>query len=344
MKYDNKTFQERYNAWKEGADYWKDLRGVDFSTKLESSPTVSLDDLFKHANEINIYQNFASLDTPKYDDGKNGFYNSTADLIAGFESFIPVTRNIGDGKLTIGYGTTDPKYARVGAKISKAEARKILIQDIMQRDARLARTISGYSDLPESSRRALVSYDYNYPTSYKSSPKLYKALAEKNWQEAARQMDAGMNMKGFPGLRDRRAKERALFLSGFNEPVKSNKSELVRQLEKNQDDLENFFKRNLDAVLNQPIVTTAPVSNNGRTAFNDAATTLLTPTPMPNSVSNMLTVNNRGKDGYGIKFWQRSGNNLHFDQGKDFPWPGNELFFPIQERQLRRRTINKKKK
>ena len=72
MKYDNKAFQDRYNAWKEGADYWKDLRGIDLSAKLESTPTVSLDDLIKHANDIKAYQDYASLE--QYDDGKD-FYN-----------------------------------------------------------------------------------------------------------------------------------------------------------------------------------------------------------------------------------------------------------------------------
>ena len=28
MKFDNKTFQEKYEAWKNGADYWRDIRGI----------------------------------------------------------------------------------------------------------------------------------------------------------------------------------------------------------------------------------------------------------------------------------------------------------------------------
>jgi GH24 family phage-related lysozyme (muramidase) len=35
MKYNNKSFQERYEAWKNGADYWKDIRGVNLGGKAQ---------------------------------------------------------------------------------------------------------------------------------------------------------------------------------------------------------------------------------------------------------------------------------------------------------------------
>lgn len=41
MKYDNKTFQQKYEAWKNGADYWKDIRGINLggNTQAEEPST-----------------------------------------------------------------------------------------------------------------------------------------------------------------------------------------------------------------------------------------------------------------------------------------------------------------
>jgi hypothetical protein len=49
----------------------------------------------------------------------------------------------------------------------------------------------------------------------------------------------------------------------------------------------------------------------------NARNQILEPVPMPNTIQKMLQGNNRGKDGYGQKFWQRRGVNLHFKGGKD---------------------------
>ena len=38
---------------------------------------------------------------------------------------------------------------------------------------------------------------------------------------------------------------------------------------------------------------------------------------MPTAMQKMLQGNNKGKDSFGQKFWQRRGNNLHFKGGKD---------------------------
>lgn len=337
MKYDNKAFEDRYNAWKEGADYWKDLRGVDLSTKLESTPTVSLDDLIKHANDIKAYQDYASLE--QYDDGKD-FFNQTADYVAGFEGFIPKAKDIGDGKITIGYGTTNPRYAKVGATMTKGQARRIMLDDLKERDARLTREMPNYRDLPDSAKRAMLSYDYNYPATAKSSPKLYKALAQRNWNAAAAQMDAGWNQEGFKeGLRDRRLKERALFLSELNgfdlKPAPKRKPampNLKQDLQRRQKALSDISEPRVKAnpaptYINTPANrvlqrdTDQMVFNS---AMGDMRNAILSPIQLPNVIQNVLQGHNRGKDGYGLKFWQRAGNNLHFDEGKDpYLYPHN---------------------
>ena len=36
MKFDNKTFQQKYEAWKNGADYWKDIRGINLGGNTQA--------------------------------------------------------------------------------------------------------------------------------------------------------------------------------------------------------------------------------------------------------------------------------------------------------------------
>ena len=45
MKFDNKTFQQKYEAWKNGADYWKDIRGINLGGDTqadEPSPIIGI--------------------------------------------------------------------------------------------------------------------------------------------------------------------------------------------------------------------------------------------------------------------------------------------------------------
>lgn len=142
------------------------------------------------------------------------------------------------------------------------------MDDLRSRDARLSKTVGRYTSLPDSARRALLSYDYNYPTSSKKTPKLYAALASGNWAEAAKQMDAGMNMKGFPGLKKRRADEQALFLSDLSKK----KSNLVQQLESNQDALDQQMALKVATPVT-PFIDSSPVmlpATVSRAAVEDA--------------------------------------------------------------------------
>lgn len=139
--------------------------------------------------------------------------DSLADMIIDLEGFLARPKDIGDGKITIGSGLTDPKYTRKGY-ITEQENRIAVLNEIAERRNRLSKTIPNWNELPDSARNALISYDYNYPISRKSSPKLLKAAANRDWNGVAKNMDAGWNMAGFKkGLRARRLKERELFLS-----------------------------------------------------------------------------------------------------------------------------------
>ena len=345
MKFDNKTFQQKYEAWKNGADYWKDIRGINLggdaraeeptpeeqaqlNAKVNSILTAynsgKDNDIAEEITRPIPYDAPLNHEIPKFKGGKPDFYQQAADYIIQHEGFLPKATDIGDGVITIGYGTTDPRYAKLGNTITRAEARRILLDDLHTRTSRLGSSIGGYNELPDSARTALLSYDYNYPTSAKRTPKLYAALAKGDWQEAARQMDAGINMKKFGnGLRKRRESEQALFLSDLANQKQP--SEFVRNLQAKQDELDSQMALKVKApplplILPPPAAATL-TKESDKSVFQGILTKaknlMFEPIPLPEAMQNMLQGNNFGKDAYGQKFWQRRGVNLRFKGGKD---------------------------
>lgn len=143
------------------------------------------------------------------------------------EDFLPEPTDLGDGKITIGSGLTDSKwldlYRKRGNKWSKEDNRKAVLEEIQKRRLWAEQNVPHWNSLPEPSQDALLSYRYNYNFTPKNSPKLFKALEDKNYLEAARQIDATSKNPDFKkGLLNRRKEEQQWFLSGFPELSKSN--------------------------------------------------------------------------------------------------------------------------
>ena len=143
------------------------------------------------------------------------------------EDFLPEPTDIGDGKLTIGSGLTDSKwidlYKKRGNKWSKDDNRKAVLEEIQKRRLWAEQNVPHWNSLPEPSQDALLSYRYNYNFTPKNSPKLFKALEDKNYLEAARQIDATSKNPDFKnGLLKRRKEEQQWFLSGFPKLSKPN--------------------------------------------------------------------------------------------------------------------------
>lgn len=191
MKKDPTEFRERFAAWKEGEQ---------------------------------VYEN----GLPKYVGGKDP-YEDTMSFLRKHEGFRDTTYLDGKGIPTIGYGFTDSALVKKG-KISRAEADKRLRQEVINREAFLSK-MKNWDKISDSSRTALRSYYYNYPAGFKDTTKFMRAWNAGNYEEAIRQVDAGMNDKVNKGLRTRRLEEQALLKADpFLMPVKP-KSQLVRQLE-----------------------------------------------------------------------------------------------------------------
>ena len=120
--------------------------------------------------------------------------NEVVDYLIKKEGFLTKPTNIGDGKITLGSGLTDPKwvalYRQRGNKWSEQDNRRAVLEEVVKRRKWAAENIPNWNLLPEASQDSLLSYKYNYDFTPTNSPKLFKALETKNFREAAKQMDA----------------------------------------------------------------------------------------------------------------------------------------------------------
>lgn len=71
MKFDNKTFQQKYEAWKNGADYWKDIRGINLGGDTQADEPSP-------EEQLQIDQNVQSI-LNAYNEGKD--VNIAEDII-----------------------------------------------------------------------------------------------------------------------------------------------------------------------------------------------------------------------------------------------------------------------
>lgn len=119
-----------------------------------------------------------------------------------------------DGLWTIGYGTTrlNGKPVHQGQTITQAQADEILKQQVADRQAAVEKLVK--VPLTENQKTALVSFAYNEGVSAFAISTLLKKLNKKDYSGAADQFPAWIyaNHKIVPGLINRRAAEKALFM------------------------------------------------------------------------------------------------------------------------------------
>ena len=153
------------------------------------------------ANVMKLFldKGISDLDTMRreYNIFAEGGNTNDADLVDWIireEGFNKKPEDIGDGKMTLGSGLTSKKwhdlYRKRGNKWSAEDNRMAVAEEVANRRRWAEKTIPNWEALPDSSQKALLSYKYNYDFTPTNSPKLFKALADSNFREAARQMDA----------------------------------------------------------------------------------------------------------------------------------------------------------
>ena len=151
--------------------------------------------------------NFMSMGNIGYDS------NTVLKLIDDFEGFKDKVYKDGKGIDTIGHGLTDKKYISKGT-ITKEESLSGVKSHIDKEVLPHLKNKPYWNNLNDNQKSALISYIYNIGSGNfnTKSPSLQKALLEGNWDKAAKQMDFGYNDVKNPGLKERRDKERQLFL------------------------------------------------------------------------------------------------------------------------------------
>ena len=344
MKFDSKTFQQKYEAWKNGADYWKDIRGINLGgdTQAEEPSTEerqqidqsvqSILNAYNKGKDVNIAEEIIKplpFDTPlneehpilhKYKGGKNDSINTFVHRMG------PLV-----GQQLNRYGYGDTAYYNV--------MRQLAYESNYGR-SRVARQQHNYGGVGWNGKNyttyktdadfvkdyvRLMHTRYGAALRAKSTQDYARALKQKGYYEDSLE-NYSRNLRGMDSLVKAAYYHRNTHKNAYDYNVQLN-------------DLEQDYE---DAKNSSPIIISTPSTRQPSTIRADVPITLLGPTQeeikaqqqkmlnnqkqkmyesltstnLPNILS-LLPSNNFGKDSYGQKFWWRRGNNMHFDEGKD---------------------------
>lgn len=344
MKFDNKTFQQKYEAWKNGADYWKDIRGINLGGDTqaeEPSPeeqqqidqsVQSILNAYNEGKDVNIAEDIVKplpFDTPlneehpilhKYKGGKNDSINTFVHRMG------PLV-----GQQLSRYGYGDAAYYNVMRQLAYESnygrsrvARRQHNYGGVGWNGKTYTTYKTDADFVKDYVR-LMHTRYGDALRAKSTQDYARALKQKGYYEDSLE-NYSRNLRGMDSLVKAAHYHRNAHKDAYNYNVQLN--DLVQDYE----DTKNA----------SPIVINSPSTQQPSTIRADVPTTLTGPTqeeikaqqqrnldqykqqmydkitqPVLPNILNMLPQNNFGKDSYGQKFWQRRGNNMHFDEGKD---------------------------
>lgn len=344
MKFDNKTFQQKYEAWKNGADYWKDIRGINLGGNTqaeEPSPeeqqqidqsVQSILNAYNEGKDVNIAEDIIKpmpFDTPlseehpilhKYKGGKddsiNTFVNRMGPLV---------------GQQLNRYGYGDAAYYNVMRQLAYESnygrsrvARRQHNYGGVGWNGKTYTTYKTDADFVKDYVR-LMHTRYGAALRAKSTQDYARALKQKGYYEDSLQ-NYSRNLNSMNSLVRAARNHRNSHKDAYNYNVQLN-------------DIEQDYE---DAKNASPIIINTPSTRQPSTIRADVPVTLLGPTQeeikaqqqrdlnkykqqmydsitqtsLPN-ILNLLPQNNFGKDSYGQKFWWRRGNNLHFKGGKD---------------------------
>lgn len=344
MKFDNKTFQQKYEAWKNGADYWKDIRGINLGGNTqaeEPSPeeqqqidqsVQSILNAYNEGKDVNIAEDIIKplpFDTPlneehpilhKYKGGKNDSINTFVHRMG------PLV-----GQQLNRYGYGDAAYYNVMRQLAYESnygrsrvARQQHNYGGVGWNGKTYTTYKSDADFVKDYVR-LMHTRYGAALRAKSTQDYARALKKKGYYEDSLE-NYSRNLRGMDSLVKAAYYHRNAHKDAYNYNVQLN------DLVQDYDDAKNA----------SPIIINSPSTRQPSTIRADVPTTLLGPTqeeikaqqqrdldqykqqmydkitqPSLPNILNLLPQNNFGKDSYGQKFWWRRGNNLHFKGGKD---------------------------
>lgn len=342
MKFDNKTFQQKYEAWKNGADYWKDIRGINLggdSQVEEPTPEEQAEIDSKVSQILNEYN--TGKDLPEYKKGTpyspaKAFYNEmvaggvdpmVAAGIAGNvqqESSFMHNATSKTGKYK-GYAQLSPELRGYVTQAYGGYGHKQQMQFLIDMaKGKPRKSTNKYYKEMESRAKSFVGQTYSSP------------------EDAANGWEIYFEKSGGQNIKSRTKYARSIYDNYYTPITQKTAADIAAE--------------NMEA---SPIVINSPSLQKPSTIRADVPTTLLGPSqeetkadqqrlldeqkqkmydavtqPTLPNILNMLPQNNFGKDAYGQKFWQRRGRNLHFDEGKDpYLYPPTDYDF-VQARDL----------
>lgn len=173
-----------------------------------------------YANQQGLGGPLVQLANRYEEGGDTNEYNNIIDWIINEEGFNSKPENIGDGKITLGSGLTNPKWLKMYEEKgvwTPEDNRTAVTEEVENRRKWSEENVPNWIELPTDSQNALLSYKYNYDFTPKNSPLMFQALRDKNWEEAARQINATSSNPRFrKGLQARRQREQEMFMRGID--------------------------------------------------------------------------------------------------------------------------------
>ena len=347
MKFDNKTFQQKYEAWKNGADYWKDIRGINLGGDTqaeEPSPEEQQQIDYRVQSILNAYNSGKDVFTSDiaedikkpmpYDAPLNNEYPILSKYKGGKDDYI----NTFVSRIAPLVGQQLNRYGYKNDATFYNIMRQLAWESNYGR-SRVARQQHNYGG---------VGWNGKTYTTYKNDADFVQnyirlmhnrygaALRAKTTQDYAR----ALKQKGYY---EDSLQNYTNGLIGMKSVVKASAAHRLNNKDKYNYNvkLDDVIQDYEDAKNASPIIINSPSTKYPATINAVIPTTLLGPTeeqikaeqynkarqlvfdqltspiPMPPAMQKMLQGNNKGKDGFGQKFWQRRGNNLHFKGGKD---------------------------
>ena len=314
MKYNNKTFQQKYEAWKNGADYWKDIRGINLGGNTQAEEP-SPEEQKKMDSDVQAILNEydSGKDIPTYKGGKGNYVDSFVSRIA------PL---VGQQLNRYGYNN-DATFYNIMRQLAwesdygrSRAAREQHNYGGIRGNSKTYYTYKDDKDFVEKYMR-LMHNRYDAALRAKTTQDYARALKQKGYY--------GDSLSNYTnGLVGMKSVVRASAAHRLNNKDKYNYNVKLGDVIQDYEDAKNA----------SPIVINSPSTKQPATINAAIPTTLLGPTeeqikaeqynkvrqqafdqltapiPMPPAMQKMLQGNNKGKDGFGQKFWQRRGNNL----------------------------------
>lgn len=312
MKYNNKSFQERYEAWKNGADYWKDIRGINLGQQAQEEPSEE---------EQKKLDNQVTSILAEYNRGKGNqisvspqqaYWNHM--MKAGVDPIVAagIAGNIQQESSFNHRASNGTHWGLVQTDKNLTDYIKKAYGDF-SRDSQM----NFISDMAMGTPRQIKHKMYNEVL---SRSKAFRGEKYKTAQDAAKGWEIYFERSGGSGV-GKRQKYASNIYNKYYHPIPT-AAQLAEQNMQASPIIQNTPSIKQPQTINAAIPRTllGPTTNqnsiDARNLMHHKMYEEITTPTLPN-VLNLLPTNNFGKDAYGQKFWWRRGNNLHFRKGKD---------------------------